>query len=405
MTPEEFHRLIPRDRLLQIIRDTPTPCYLFFEPIIARQVARVREGLGQRFDVHYAVKANPYPSILQTLRRLGVGADVASGNELLAVLAAGFQPRQIEFSGPGKTVAELASAIDAEVGAINVESLDELELLIGLAKQRDRRPRIGLRVNPPIKAKTGLRMAGATQFGLSADDLEAALKRVEREASAIEFVGLHLHIGSQILEAKSALEIFRVGFELGSHAAQRIGRPLAKLNFGGGWGVTYFEDQKHLDLAAVRAGLRALLERNEFSSVLDGTRLVVEPGRYLLAESGVYATRILYRKVSGGKQFIVVDGGMHHNYVLAGGMGQVIRRNFFLDFLAASGRFPTSARFAVNVAGCLCTPQDLLAQGVPCEQDVRPGDYVVFFNCGAYGATASPVHFLSHPEPGMILVS
>jgi diaminopimelate decarboxylase len=405
MTPEEFYRVIPRERLLQTVRNTPSPCYLFFEPIIAERVAQVREALGARFDLHYAVKANPHPAILRTMHRLSLGVDVASGNELLAALRVGFDPERIEFSGPGKTTLELACAVDAHIGAINVESLGELELLIGLAKQKGKRPRIGLRVNPSVKAKAGLRMAGATQFGLSEDDLEVALEHAGREASAVDFVGLHLHIGSQVLDVESALEVFRIGIELARRVARRTGKPPRKLNFGGGWGVTYFEGQKPLDTTAVCLGIQTLLEREEFSAGIECTRLIVEPGRYLVAESGIYVAQVLYRKESAGKHFAIVHGGMHHNYLLAGGMGQVIRRNFFLDFLPEDGCSGTTAEITLNIAGCLCTPQDLLAQDVVTRQEVRPGDYVVFFNCGAYGATASPIHFLSHPEPALVLVT
>jgi diaminopimelate decarboxylase len=405
MTPEEFYRLVPRDRLLQAVRATPSPCYLFFEPIVGRQVARVREGLGERFELHYAIKANPDPAILRALQRRGVGADVASGGELAAALAAGFAADLIEFSGPGKTAPELASAIDAGIGAINVESLGELDLLITLARRRGVRPRVGLRANPATQAKTGLRMAGATQFGLSPADLDAALDQLARAADAVDFVGLHLHIGSQILEVATAIEIFRAALETSRDVARRTGKPLRKLNFGGGWGVTYFADQQPLDLAATCAGLRDLVAQREFTDAIAGARLIVEPGRYLVAESGVYATRVLYRKESAGKQFAIVDGGMHHNYLLAGGMGQVIRRNFMLDVLPGDARTKAaSVPTVLNIAGCLCTPQDLLAQGVTRAEDVQPGDHVVFFNCGAYGASASPLRFLGHPEPAAMLI-
>ena len=129
---------------------------------------------------------------------------------------------------------------------------------------------------------------------------------------SIELMGLHLHVGSQVLEAESVLETLRVGLELGADVARSRGAPLAKLNLGGGWGVTYFDGQKPLELDAIRVGLRELLERGDLRAALEGTRLIVEPGRFLVAEAGVYLTQVLYRKQSGGKTFLIVDGGMHH---------------------------------------------------------------------------------------------
>ena len=407
MTPDEFYRIVPRERLLQEIGRTSTPSYLLFESIISAQMAKLRATLGDRFDVHFAIKANPDPAVLRSIRRLGAGADVASAGELSAALEAGFEPQRIEFSGPGKTIAELECAAAAGLGAINVESLEELELLAGIAaaSPRDRRVRVGLRVNPPIRVRTGLRMAGATQFGLSPEDLTPALARIEELRDSIEFVGLHLHVGSQVLDAEAVLESLRAGLELGAEIARSIGAPLPKLNLGGGWGVTYFDQQQPLDLDAVRTRLCALLDRSDLRPHLEGTKLILEPGRFLVAEAGVYAAQVLYRKQSGGKTFLIVDGGMHHHYLLAGGMGQVIRRNFLVEIFPHDARPPATSMLAVDIAGCLCTPQDVLAHGVPCEEGVRRGDYVVFFNSGAYGATASPTGFLSHPPPGIRLVS
>ena len=402
MTPDEFYNLISPDRLLSAIVEKPTPCYLFFEPIIARQAEQLREKLGTRFQVHYAVKANPSPAILAAMRRLGLGTDVASGNELRAALEAGFDPALIEFSGPGKTKAELAQAMKAEIGAINVESLGELDAVVELARQSGIRPRVGLRVNPSMQTKSGLKMAGSTQFGLSELDLELALNSLSQQTLGVDFVGLHLHIGSQILETESVLENFRVAMELAQRVALRLKRPLRKLNFGGGFGVAYFEGQRSLDLSAVGREVAALIAA--YAPAIEGTQLIIEPGRYLVAESGIYAARILYRKNTNGKEFAIVDGGMHHNYLLAGGMGQVIRRNFHFDILPGSGVRDEVAPYKLSVAGCLCTPQDLLLQDALFRQTARPGDYVLFFNCGAYGSSASPLKFLSHPEPAELLI-
>jgi diaminopimelate decarboxylase len=403
MKPDEFYTRVSRDRLLAALADVPTPCYLFFAPIIAGQVMELRRQLGPRFSVHYAVKANPHPAILRRMCGFGLGADVASEGELRAVLEAGFEPGDIEFSGPGKTQAELEYAIETRIGAINVESLGELELLVNLSKRLGVCPKVGFRVNPSVQGRSGLKMAGATQFGLSEKDLDHALERIRQETSVVDFVGLHLHLGSQILDIESILENFRIALNLAWRVSQRAERPLRKINFGGGFGVTYFEGQQPLDLAAAGAGIEALLKESVYS-MGDVPELIVEPGRYLVAESGVYVTRVLYRKHTNGREFAIVDGGMHHNYLLAGGMGQVVRRNFYFEVLPKGRALERIAPYELNVTGRLCTPQDLLLQNARCSEIVRPGDYLVFFNCGAYGSTASPINFLSHPQPREVFI-
>jgi len=403
MSPDEFYSIVARQKLIDVALGVKTPGYVWFRPIVERQVRRLRDALGPRFKLHFAVKANPHPSMLRLIRELGLGADVASAGELERVLECGFEPEAVEFSGPGKRESELATAVEAGVGAINVESLTELELLERLARERGRRANVGLRVNPSSKARTGLRMAGATQFGISEEDVGSALERLA-DATYLEFVGLHVHMGSQILDADTIVQIYRTCLEIAALMTERTGRPLRKLNFGGGWGVTYFEGQKPLDLSSARQGISALLEEERFARAIADTRFVAEPGRFLVAESGIYVAEVLYTKRSGQAEFAIVDGGLSSNYLLAGGMGQVIRRNFHFDLVRCDER-RTSPGGPVTVAGCLCTPQDVLLQDAQFGVRPLPGDRIVFFNCGAYGASASPLGFLGHPAPSESLVA
>lgn len=402
MDVDEFYHMISRQQLRDHISAATTPVYLFYGKIIERQVAAIRKCLGPRVHLHYAVKANPAPDILRTMHRLDLGADVASGGELSAVIDAGFHPASIEFSGPGKTDDELSLAVATGIGAINVENVGELHKIVEIAKRQRKRPRVGIRINPEVKSKSGLKMAGATQFGLSKADAEVALAYLEK-SEAVEFVGVHIHIGSQILSPDGVVDGLRTALDMASWVRTRTRMGFDKLNFGGGWGVTYYDGQKSLDLEIVADGLDELITANE--SKLPGLRYICEPGRYLVAESGVYVSKVLYVKESGGKLFAIVDGGMHQNYVLAGGMGQVIRRNFHLDILPASGEAKPVAEYELDIAGCLCTPQDILARSVKWRHEVHPGDYVVFFNCGAYGLAASPSQFLSHPQPAQTLLT
>lgn len=404
MTPSEFYRIVSREYLQQQVFAAQTPAYLFFEPVIRSRVAQMRRALGPRFDVNYAMKANPHADVLKLARELDLGVDVASGGELRAALDAGVDKRRIEFSGPGKTSSELKLALDSRIGCINVESLGEIELLRSLASSmRDNLPvRVGIRLNPDIDVRAGLRMGSAPQFGVPTQDREQAVEQLLGNPD-MDFVGLSMHIGSQILEADAVVSIFEAGLDLATLITGQIGRPLKKLNFGGGWGVNYFDGQAPLDLDSVAEGIGELLARPEYAA-LEQTSFLVEPGRFLVAESGVYATRVLYRKRAGETEIVVVDGGLNSNYVLAGGMGQVIRRNFQLEvFGEGEVRAPAPKRL-FTIAGCLCTPQDILAQNLELEHDVVPGDCIVFFNCGAYGASASPSRFLSHGDVSELVV-
>lgn len=361
-------------------------------------------ALGPRFKIHYAVKANPDPQVLRFLADADLGADVASGGELTAALEAGFPPEMIEFSGPGKTREELELAASHAIGSINIESEEELNTLASFAADSQVRVSVGLRVNPLIEARPGMRMSGATQFGVPEEDIVPFLEKIKR-ASGLNFTGTHIHVGSQILDPEVIESVFEKSCQIAASVEALLTSPFSKINFGGGWGINYFEHQPALDVEASGAKIRALLNRQEYQHLLAGCRLIAEPGRFLVGESGVYVCRVLSRKTMRDKSFAVVDGGMHHNYLLAGGMGQVIRRNFFCDNLANESYDPAGKHPSLTIAGSLCTPQDILAQDVTHMPDCRPGDVIVFFNCGAYGATASPTGFLSHKTPHFELIT
>ncbi|MFZ5519241.1 MAG: pyridoxal-dependent decarboxylase, exosortase A system-associated [Candidatus Zhuqueibacterota bacterium] len=404
MTRQDFYSIINRANLLRILRQYPTPGYFYFPSLIRARVHEFLARFGALFSPHYAVKANPHPAILRLMAELGVGADVASAGELAAALENGIPAVNIEFSGPGKTDDELEYAIQNNVGSLNIENFVELEKITQIARQHHCLPNVGVRVNPDqSQVKSGLKMAGETQFGL--DEIEAlrCLDRIKQNQGRIHFTGIHVHSGSQVLDESSLAVNVETIIQLAQRLEMASGLLMEKINFGGGWGIPYFPGQNRLNLDRLGQALHQLFHRREYHSLLNRCRRIVEPGRFLVAESGIYVTKVLYRKQVRSKQFAIVDGGMHQNYLLAGGMGQIIRRNFELDILAHSDRSPV-ATYMLDIAGCLCTPQDILAMNVECSQPVEPGDFVVFFNCGAYGSTASPLNFLSHPRPGEFFI-
>lgn len=406
MKSADFYARLDRAALEDALQRAGSPCYLFYLPLLREKVQALRAALPDAFSLLFAVKANPHPEILKALAALGVGADVASQGELAAALAAGVPAQAVSFSGPGKTRAELSAAIDAGIGAVNVESKDELQLLLELSARAAAAPvQVGVRLNSPrLLLRGGLRMAGGTQFGMSEQEALACVRILATAGHQARFCGLHVHAGSQLLEASAVVAGIKSVLDIAMDLEQASGVRIDSLNFGGGLGVDYFANEAPLDLSLLARELAELLQAEPYRSWLPGRRLLLEPGRFLVAECGVYATRVLYRKRSGKKEFAIVDGGLHHSYVLAGGMGQVIRRNFALDILPPPGAARAPCELRLDIAGRLCTPQDILAHGVQAAHDVAPGDCVVFFNCGAYGASASPQAFLSHPPPDFVFL-
>lgn len=403
MNKSDFYSIVGRDDVSLAVRAAATPAFLYFGQVLRKRHADLIRCLPPSFNVYYAVKANPNPSVLRELASMGVGADVASSGELDLVLAQGIRADRIEFSGPGKTEGEVAAAIKHGVSSINAESLAELETLARASVQLGIQARVGVRINPGVgPSEAGLKMGGSTQFGIPVGQLEEALRFVRAHREMLCFTGLHVHAGSQLLSSAAIAGNFQTILDLAMRIIDLGILPLRKVNFGGGWGIVYFPHQTPLDLADLTARLAHLFSER-ICARLKGTRCIVEPGRFLVGECGIYVTTVLYKKPGAQREFLIVDGGMHQHYLLAGGMGQVIRRNFEMDAYAAlCSEQADSAVY--DVAGCLCTPQDVLATDYRSEQTLCSGDRLVFFNSGAYGRTASPVEFLGHHPPAEVML-
>lgn len=374
-----------------------TPFYAYERAHIASRVALLRNTLPDALHLHYAVKANPMPALVQMMGVLVDGFDVASGGELKIALDAGMPPARISFAGPGKSNAELRCAIAAGV-LLHLESEQEMERAARIGDLIGLTPRVAVRVNPEFELKyAGMKMAGgARQFGIDAERVPAMLRKLG--ALGLEFHGFHLFCGAQNLSASAIREAQRLCVQLALRLSGHAPSPPAMLNIGGGFGVPYFPGEQALDLAAVGEGLHECVRM--LAAALPRTRLVLELGRYLVAEAGVYVCRVLERKLSHGQVFVITDGGMHHHLAASGNFGQVIRKNYPV---AIGNRMQGGAREAASVVGPLCTPLDMLADSMELAR-AEPGDYLVVFQSGAYGLTASPTAFLSHPPPLEVLV-
>lgn len=374
-----------------------TPLFAYDNNIVGTQIARFRAAMPDGVALHYAVKANSYGPLLRFLARYVEGFDIASGGELELLREAKVDGLPISFAGPGKRDDEIESAIAAGV-TLNVESEGEAERALAIADLVGRRPKISVRVNPPFGIKgAGMKMGGlASPFGVDAERAPALVRRVIEGGA--EWRGLHIFAGSQVLAAEALIDAQRATVVLAGEIADAAGAEPPHVNLGGGFGVAYFPGEEPLDIIAVGAALGDILAKAPDS--LANTGFAIELGRWLVAEAGVYLTRIIDRKDSGGRTFLVTDGGLHHMLAASGNFGQVLRRNYPV---AIAGRFGCAPDETVTITGCLCTPLDLLADEVSLPH-AEPGDIVAIFCAGAYGLSASPQSFLSHPPAREMLV-
>lgn len=378
-----------------------TPLFAYDAAIIRRSYRDLAAALEGFASIHYSIKANPNPAVVRVLLDEGAGLEIASLGEFRAALAAGADPARILFAGPGKRRSELEQVVAAGIGEIHLESLEEIDHVAAIGAALGRRVAVAVRVNPVAEAQGGaMRMGGkAAPFGFDEEDIDTVVDRV-RAAPHLDLTGVHLFAGTQILDAEVLLGQWRHGLVVASQVAARLGQPLRTIDLGGGLGIPYFPGDRMLDLDAVRAGLAPLIAAQRADPLIRGAHVLVEPGRYLVGPSGVYLSSVLAAKVSRGQRFLVVDGGMHHHLAASGNLGQVIKRDY--PVIAAS-RMGEATTGPASVVGPLCTPLDTLARKVEMP-DMVAGDLVAVLQSGAYGPTASPAGFLSHPAPAEVLI-
>jgi diaminopimelate decarboxylase len=386
---------VPLTRLAR--RVGQTPFYAYDRRLMSERVGLLRASLPPGVSLHYAVKANPMPAVVQHLAGLVDGLDVASLGELRTALDTGTDPAVVSFAGPGKTERELAAAIASGI-TINLESEGELERAARVGAEMGLRPRLAVRVNPDFELKSsGMKMGGGPKaFGVDAERVPAMLNRIG--TLPVDFQGFHIYSGSQNLRAESIVEAQTRTFELALRLAEHAPGPVRLLNIGGGFGIPYFPGDRPLDLGPVAENLRARLP--EARQRLPQAEVVIELGRYLVGEAGVYVCQVVDRKVSRGQVYLITDGGLHHHLAASGNFGQVIRKNYPV---VVGNRVRGTEREIASVVGPLCTPLDILADRADLAR-AEVGDVIAVFQSGAYGLTASPLGFLSHPAAVEVLV-
>jgi len=386
---------IPLSRLVQ--RVGQTPFYAYDRQVLTERVKQLRQVMPAALKIHYALKANPMPALVQHMATLVDGFDLASSGEMKVALDSTMPATQISFAGPGKRLAELQQAIAAGV-TINLESMHELEAVAAQAAMLKLPAKVAVRINPTFELKAaGVKMGGAASaFGIDEEQLPAVLQRIKHLGLA--FQGFHIYSGSQSLKTEAIIEAQQKSLQLAAALAAQCPSPILSLNIGGGFGIPYFPGDKPLDIKLIGEALTA--EMAIITQKLPTAEVIIELGRYLVGEAGLYVARIVDKKQSRGKVFLVADGGLHHHLAASGNFGQVIRKNYPV---CIGNKMQAQDMETITVVGPLCTPLDILAEKVSLPK-AEIGDLVVIYQSGAYGYTASPGKFLSQPDAVEVLV-
>ena len=376
-----------------------TPLYIYSKDIIKAKIDTLRKLFSPDFKIYYSIKSNPFKDVISYLYQYTDGFDVSSINELNLALDTGISGNNICYTGPAKSKQELELAINSDV-VISAESKLEIEKILQLGASLNKLPSIIVRVNPKFtQDRAGMKMAsGSSPFGIDEELLPEMMEWIEN--SKLNFKGFHIYTGSQILDANAINETQSKIFKLLGRLASICEHPIEVINVGGGFGIPYFSKHNNLDIASVANNLNSLLSNigsKKFSTCIYP---ILELGRYLVGESGVYLCKVIEKKVSRGKTYIITNGGMHHHLAASGNLGQKIRKN--VPIYIANNIFSKKIE-KVTVTGKLCTPLDILADDVEISE-AKVGDYIAIMNSGAYGLSASPINFLSHPIAEEILV-
>ncbi|MET0106718.1 MAG: pyridoxal-dependent decarboxylase, exosortase A system-associated [Sedimenticola sp.] len=374
-----------------------TPLYAYDRGVMNNCVAQLREILPQEISLHYAMKANPMPAVVNHMTGLVDGLDVASLGEMRTALDTGIEAHKISFAGPGKSETELKAAIAAGI-IINIESSKEAERIADISTKLSIRPNVSVRVNPDFELKTsGMKMGGgAKPFGIDAEKIPEVLNQIG--SLDFDFKGFHIFSGSQNLRPEAIIEAQTNTFELAARLGEHAPSPITWLNIGGGFGIPYFPGERHLELQPVADNLASLLDK--YKPIFPKAEVVIELGRYLVGEAGVYICEVIDKKISRDETFLITNGGLHHHLSASGNFGQIIRKNYPVS---VANRVSAEKTEIVDIVGPLCTPLDILASKVELPKaDI--GDLICVFQSGAYGLSASPTAFLGHPQPIEVLV-
>lgn len=389
-----------REALAEVARDFGTPCYVYFMDHVRESVERLRSAFEERFRISYAVKCNPNLSLLRKLRGIVDLLDVSSAGEVERGLQAGWPAADLGFTGPGKSEAELRISVASEVGEIILESVDEAEMLNRIAAGAGQKQRVLVRLGPArVPRGFGLNMSGKpSQFGIDEEEIDAALETI-RAMAHLDLCGFHIYSGTQCLDAGAIAENYEIFIELFHRVCSAHDLEPKRLVFGSGIGIPYFDNETAVDLHAVADRVNPALDELKRHPRFCNAELVLETGRYVVGEAGVYLTRVIRQKRSRGIEICICDGGMNHHMAASGHLG-VVPRNYRMWKVGGSQDGPEKT---YNLVGPLCTTIDTIGRKVK-FRGLEAGDVIGIRSSGAYGLSISPIHFISHPPPREIFV-
>jgi len=389
-----------QDRLLRIAQCFGTPAYVYDVELIAERAAFLESCFSGLLEVSYAVKANPNVELLRRILPHVATLDVSSYGEVRRALAAGCAPERLTFSGPAKRPAEIHGAVCAGVGELVLESWTEAERADQAAAELGRRQPVLVRINPVARPRrVGVSFSGrASQFGFDEEVLEETLDRLAG-LRHLDLAGFHIFSGVNSLDPEAIAENFQINVELFRRACAHARLAPRKLVFGSGFGLPYAEADAPLDIEAVARGVRPLIAELKAEPPFARAACMLELGRWLVGPAGWLLTSVVSEKASRGVEFRACDAGFNNHLAAFGMMGTVIRRNWRLANLSN----PAGEARPYTLVGPLCTSIDVLATEVSLPA-VRLGDVIAVENSGAYGLTASPTRFISHPEPAELLL-
>lgn len=374
-----------------LIENYQGPAFIYKKSVIIDRIKSLYEAFSD-FRILYAIKANPHPTILNLLKPHIDGLDISSLGDIENALSANYSADSLSLTGPAKTEKLLTLAIEKNI-RICIESLQELKQIVQIANNRNQNAKILIRINPSEGIHSfSLNAAGPkSPFGVDETQIPQLLTFCAGKKE-LDIEGIHLHWGSQCLSAKGLLRAYRYTIECAERLKRDFSFNSKVINLGGGIGSPYWQSAKRIGLGSLKRQVPSLKEQST-------STLEIEPGRFIIADSGIYLTKVIDIKKRNDRQFVIVDGGMHHLLLATGLWGTKEKKPLVVNLSSSSDTPQTRCTFV----GALCTPMDRLGEDIQIATP-KIGDYLAWLAVGAYGAHASPINFLNHPHPQHLFI-
>jgi diaminopimelate decarboxylase len=388
-------------RLATLAEQYATPLFVYDATLMRLAYRQLADTVAGFAEVYFSIKANPNPAVARVFVEEGAGLEIASGAEYVRARAAAADPDRILFAGPGKGDDELKYVIQNGIGEIHLESYEEIDRVAAVGALFGRTVPVAVRVNPMPGVQGGaMRMGGKpAPFGFDEEEIDEVVDKICAQPQ-LDFRGIHLFAGTQIFDAEVLVRHWAHALSLGRHVGKRLCKPVRSIDLGGGLGIPYFAGETALDLDRLKSLVSQLASTVQSDPFIRNARIILEPGRFLVGSSGIYIARVLAVKLSRKTRFLVTDGGMHHHLAASGNLGQVIKRDYPV---VAPTRMDVKEHSPCVIVGPLCTPLDTICRHAELPE-LQAGDLIAILQSGAYGLTASPNGFLSHPMPVEVLV-